>query len=401
MDIAPIFKSLRKQKTAALLIAFEIALACAIICNALFVMVARTERMQIDSGVVESELLRIRSATLDDQADRPARIAADLAALRQVAGVVDVAAVQQVPFGNSSWNTSLSLERDGRGIASSTNYFDSGNLVQTLGLTLVAGRDFLPEEYLEFEDMFNAEARANGVAIITQALAERLWPGESALGRQFYPDTDPVTVVGIVKHLVRPSFRGSDNAGNSTIYPVRHTPGAQYVLRFRGRSADAVRKDAEEALRVVHPSRLTLGAQSFTELRERYFRGDRVMTLLLGGVVVALLIVTALGIVGLASFWVQRRRRQIGVRRALGATRGDILRYFQLENFLIVSLGVAVGMFAAYAVNAWLMLHYALPRLPLMYLPVGAFGLWLLGQASVLPPALRAMRVPPALATRA
>ena len=401
MDIAPVLKALRQQKTAALLIAFEIALACAIICNALFVMVARTERMQVDSGVVESELLRIRSATLDDQAERPARVAEDLAALREVAGVVDVAAVQQVPFGNSSWNTSLATERDGRGITSSTNYFDSGNLAKTLGLTLIAGRDFLPEEYIEFEALYRDEARTNGVAIITQTLAERLWPGESALGKQFYPDADPVRVIGVVDRLIRPSFRNLDNADSSTIYPVRHAPGAQYVVRFRGRSAEAVLQDAEAALRAVHPGRLTLSAESFPQLRERFFRGDRVMTLLLAGVVVALLIVTALGIVGLASFWVQRRRRQIGVRRALGATRGAILRYFQLENFLIVTAGVAVGMFAAYAVNAWLMLHYALPRLPLSYLPAGAIGLWLLGQVAVLPPALRAMRVPPALATRA
>ena len=97
----------------------------------------------------------------------------------------------------------------------------------------------------------------------------------------------------------------------------------------------------------------------------------------------------------------QGRRRQIGIRRALGATRGSILRYFQLENFLIVTAGVVTGMFAAYGVNAWLMQHYELSRLPMYYLPIGAIGLWVLGQLSVLSPALRAMRVPPALATKA
>jgi putative ABC transport system permease protein len=113
-----------------------------------------------------------------------------------------------------------------------------------------------------------------------------------------------------------------------------------------------------------------------------------------------LLIVTALGIVGLASFWVQQRTKQIGIRRALGATRGQILRYFQTENFLLASTGIVLGMLLAYAINQWLMGKYELPRLPLYYLPFGAVTLWLLGQIAVFAPARRAAAVPPAVATR-
>ena len=124
------------------------------------------------------------------------------------------------------------------------------------------------------------------------------------------------------------------------------------------------------------------------------------MAWLLGAVIAALLVVTALGIVGLASFWVQQRTRQIGVRRALGATRGQILRYFQTENFLLASLGIFIGMVLAYGLNQLLMGRYELPRLPLVYLPVGAVALWVLGQVAVYWPARRAASVPPALATR-
>lgn len=124
------------------------------------------------------------------------------------------------------------------------------------------------------------------------------------------------------------------------------------------------------------------------------------MAWLLTAVIVALLVVTALGIVGLASFWVQQRTRQIGVRRALGATRGQILRYFQTENFLLATLGIFIGMVLAYGLNQLLMGRYELPRLPLVYLPVGAVALWLLGQIAVYWPARRAASVPPALATR-
>jgi len=121
---------------------------------------------------------------------------------------------------------------------------------------------------------------------------------------------------------------------------------------------------------------------------------------LLAAVIIALLGATALGIVGLASYWVEQRRKQIGIRRALGATRSDILRYFQIENFLIVSLGIAVGLVLSYAMNIGLMRFYELPRLPAAYLPVSAIALWLLGQAAVLVPALKASAITPLEAIR-
>jgi len=157
---------------------------------------------------------------------------------------------------------------------------------------------------------------------------------------------------------------------------------------------DAAQKAAPEAVLNLQQSR------TVPELRADYFRQARIMVGMLAGVIVALLLVTALGIVGLASFWVQQRRKQIGIRRAIGATRGDILHYFQAENFLIVTAGIAVGMVLTFALNMVLMKFYEVPRLPLYYLPVGALVLWGLGQLAVLAPAMHAASVPPVVATR-
>ncbi|MEO5626491.1 MAG: FtsX-like permease family protein, partial [Dokdonella sp.] len=126
----------------------------------------------------------------------------------------------------------------------------------------------------------------------------------------------------------------------------------------------------------------------------------RAMAIILGVVIFALLCITALGIVGMASFWVAQRTRQIGTRRALGATRFDILRYFQTENFIITTMGLIAGGILAYAFSLWLMQTYQSPRLPWYYVPIGFVCLWVLGQLAVLGPALRASRVPPAVATR-
>jgi putative ABC transport system permease protein len=107
-----------------------------------------------------------------------------------------------------------------------------------------------------------------------------------------------------------------------------------------------------------------------------------------------------LGIVGLTSFWVGQRRKQIGIRRAVGASYGQILAYFQTENFLLSTAGVLLGLMLAFAINIYLMRHYEVERMPWYYLGGGAAALWLLGQLAVLGPALRAASVPPVEATR-
>jgi len=113
-----------------------------------------------------------------------------------------------------------------------------------------------------------------------------------------------------------------------------------------------------------------------------------------------LLLATAGGIVGLSSFWVSQRRRQIGIRRSLGATTGDILGYFHSENFLIVSAGIVLGSLLAFVANLGLMHVYELPRMP-PYVPLlGALLLWLLGQLAVWGPARYAAKVSPVVAIR-
>jgi putative ABC transport system permease protein len=186
------------------------------------------------------------------------------------------------------------------------------------------------------------------------------------------------------------------------ILPLRipFNAGGNYLIRTTPERRTEVLKAGVEILQRNGPNRIVLEQQTLQEMRGDYYRQDRAMMWMLVIVCVLLLVVTALGIVGLASFWVQQRTKQIGVRRALGATRGQILRYFQVENFVLATAGIVIGMLLAYGLNQLMMSKAELPRLPALYLPVGALVLWLLGQLSVLGPARRAAAVPPAVATR-
>lgn len=401
MQMAPVLAALRRHRLAAMLIAMEIALACAVLCNACFLVAERLALMRIDSGVDESSLALIHVDC--DQCngnDVNARLSS---ALRAVPGVQSVAAVNAVPFSDRAGDNGITLDRE-HYVAVPHFYLGGPGAAETLGLRLVAGRTFAPEDYRR-SDIWLAPDTS---VWITRAFAERLWPGENPLGKEFWSDKFHFTVVGVMEHLARPDPGGRRGAGAgeySVFAPIE--PGGQVltgVFAVRAAPADLPRvlREARAAAQKAVPEGVLNLDQSrlVSDLRHRYFQQARVMAGMLTGVIVALLLVTALGIVGLASFWVQQRRKQIGVRRAIGATRRDILHYFQTENFLIVTAGIVFGMVLAFGLNIALMRIYELPRLPLYYLPIGAVLLWGIGQLAVLGPALRAASVPPVVATR-
>jgi putative ABC transport system permease protein len=124
------------------------------------------------------------------------------------------------------------------------------------------------------------------------------------------------------------------------------------------------------------------------------------MAIVLGVVVLLLIIVTGLGIVGLAAYTVRQRTKQVGTRRAVGARRGDILVYFLTENWLMTTAGVVAGVVLALLLNYYLATEYSLDKLDPVYLPAGILAMWLLGLLAVLGPAQRATRISPAVATR-
>ena len=404
MHFLPILASLRRHRTAAALIIIEIALTCAIVCNAVFLISDRLRRMDTTTGLVEDELIRISVTGISEEAPNASAVTLqDLAALRGIPGVKSVASTNMVPLYNSSWNTSVStvVEDPRPPIESAGIFMGSPDLLETWGMTVVAGRDFTPDEYVDFEAA-RAQKAHIGSVILTRGAAARLFPGKDPIGQKVYSEKDAQTVVGVIDRIMRPGgLRGTDEDSYSIITPVNipYTAGTYIVRTDPSRRAE-VMAAADAVLLKIDPSRLIDERETFTEMRKDYFKQDRAMAWLLGGVCAALLIVTALGIIGLASFWVQQRTRQIGVRRALGATRGDILRYFQTENFILATLGIILGMALAYAINLGLMGKYHVGRLPVEYLPIGAVLLWGLGQIAVLGPAMRAASIPPAIATR-
>jgi putative ABC transport system permease protein len=403
VTIRPILAALRRHRLATLLIALEIALACAVLCNACFLIANRLALTNISSGVDENSLatIQLTGYNLATADDLNARV---LSTLHGIAGVQSASLLNSIPFGMRRGTAGIFMDVAHRHFGGVVDFYVGGpGSFQALGLQVQTGRGPQPDDYRPVPNFVTA----GGSVQITRALAEHLWPGANPLGKQFWMDKFQFVVVGVVNNFVRPDISRWQGAQAEWSVFVPGQPGpylsGSYLLRASS-PADLPRvmRDALVAIGKAEPNVVIDRDDSHTldELRQSYFAKDRTMTDMLLGVIVALLLVTALGIVGLASFWVGQRRKQIGIRRALGATRSDILRYFQTENFLIVSFGIVLGTVLAYGINLLLMTQYEVPRLPFYYLPVGAITLWLVGQLAVLGPALRAAQVPPVVATR-
>jgi putative ABC transport system permease protein len=401
-DIGPIFRALTRNKLGALLIALQIALTLAIVTNSAFIINQRASDIARPSGVDEANTAIFITTLFDSNLDQRQLFRDDLDALRAIPGVIAAAPIQSVPASGSGWGESLynNPQAQSNESISMGQFMVDEHGLEALGLELVAGRNFRPEEIMERSLDNMSKTRFH---IISQALADELFPDGDALGKTIWDEPNgesPIEIIGIYSHMQN-AWPSSENVNNSALTPALMMFGGQmmYIVRTEPGSRNAVMVAGEEYLS-KNRGRIIEVVRSFEEQKRRTYSGDIAMVKLLTAVIAVLTGVTGLGIVGLAWFSVTQRRKQIGTRRALGATRMDIIRYFMVENWLITTAGLLVGLVGTVALNWLLDTQYSVGRIPLWYLPVGVAALWSLGIMAVLLPARRAANIPPALATR-
>lgn len=415
MTLHPMIAALRKHKAGVVLIALQIAVTLAIVCNAIFIIYARIENVRRATGLDENNLFLVTQQWVgapsgDDPASvqkLDAMLREDLNALRALPDVESVTTTNSVPLLQSSWNGAIALKPGAElrsGNARTTYYFGDEQLLKTMGVHLVAGRDFTAADVT---NMAFRDTRQPNIVIVTKALADKLFPQGDAIGKAVYlnGDSRPTTIIGEVERLQVPSVSSWASAfvWNSTIAPIRLNGNfSRYLVRAKPGRLEAAMRAASSTLYAANPMRVIDddGVKSFKDIRAEAYRADIGMAALMGMVCLILLAVTAAGIVGLTSFWVGQRHRQIGVRRALGARKVDILHYFQLENLMIAGGGAMVGVALAVGLNRVLMSKFEMQSMPVYYVLIGLAVVMLLGQVAVFVPARRASNVPPVVATR-
>jgi putative ABC transport system permease protein len=416
MTVHPILAALRKHKAGTVLIALQIALTLAIVCNAVFIIGQRIDRVGRPTGLQEANLFLVTQQWVGaPSGDDPAGVEKldtmlreDLAALTALPDVASVTPINSLPLLNSSWTGQMALKpgHDPGANASlhTAFYFADDQVVPTLGLRVVSGRAFNAGDigHKAFRDQGGPD-----IVIVTQAIADKLFPDGGAVGKTVYlnGDSKPTTIVGVVERMQIPATGSWGNSFTwySTLVPTRlNSNFSRYAVRAKPGRLDAAMRAVAPALYKVNPMRVLDedSVRSFADIRARGYRADVGMAVLMSVICLILVAVTAAGIIGLTSFWVGQRRKQIGVRRALGARKADILRYFQTENLMIAGGGAVLGVVLAVGLNLLLMQHFEMDRLPIVYVLAGVVVVLALSQAAVFPPARRASNVPPVEATR-
>ena len=409
LEIRPILVSLLRNKIGPLLVAIQIAISLAILVNAIYIVNLRLQVVARPSGITDEQnvfRLNVSNQKMGDHHDQLTMQKKETDIIRSVPGVISVARTNSTPLSQSGSMNSVAADRSQvNPTTNSAIYISPDSLVKTWGLKLIEGRDFASNEIAEIDQ--NADNEYPGIVIVSKALAQKLFPDQTHyVGKQFYFGTGEgapsVRIIGVVDTLQSSGAQWGEDGEMSTLIPVRLTNDTYsgYTVRVAPGQIERVMRDAAEALRKASPTPINVISKKVSEFRNERYRSEKGMAWMLIVVSVLLVIVTASGIVGMSSLWVSQRVKQIGIRRALGARRVDILRYFISENILITTGGLAAGLLLALALNQLLVSQFELSHLPAIYLLLAPLVFWLLGIIAVLGPAWRAARVTPATATR-
>jgi putative ABC transport system permease protein len=401
LNVRPILSALLRNRTGAVLVAMQVAIALAVLVNALYIVVQRIEKIGRPTGIDEENIFVVGSTGFTDRYQEVPSIQEDLTYLRGVSGVLAATPMSSVPLSSGGDNDQLVTRPDQQRTDSFNALEIDEHGLDALGLRLVAGRNFRHEEIQP--PLTKADAsRFVPMVIVSRALGERLFPQQNPLGRQVYDGLNhAATIIGVVDPIIG-AF--PDNDHPDWVYLQPRLPaffgGQYYVVRTRPGQRDTVMRIVEAHLARSNPDRVVNFVRPLTYFKNLTYLADSSMELYLLTVTCLVIAVTSLGIFALATFNVSTRTKQIGTRRAVGARRRDIVSYFLVENGLITSAGVLVGCALALGAGYWLSLRYALPRLNLYYLVGGVLALWVLGQLAAWQPARRGAAVPPSVATR-
>ncbi len=399
LHIKPIFNTLLRHKSSSLLTILQIALTFAVVVNAISIIQQRLSDMHRQTGLAENQLLAVNINPFGKDYNLKQNFIEDRALVRAIPGVIDATLIDQLPLsggGNSSSMAATQEKFDNKDNINAGIFLGDNHLVHTLGVKIIAGRDFSAEEVL-----YSTKAENPRVILITQTVADKLFPKGNALGKMVYLWGFNVRVIGIIEKMAGPwvhSSRYDDNVLMPILYLGRNF--RRLLIRVKTSQMNELLGTIEKKLLARNPNRVIDGIRSIKEYKTGSYSGDRAMSKILWYVVALLIIITALGIVGISSFNVSQRIKQIGTRRALGATTTDILSYFITENILISVIGVLLGSVIAVAFNIYIVNTFKLSAIEWYYFPVGIFIMLITGIVAVWAPAVKASRISPAVATQ-
>jgi putative ABC transport system permease protein len=410
VEIRALLFAMGRNKSGPLLVAAQVALTLAVIVNVAYVIEQRLQDAGKPTGLDLGNMFWVSTQASSTDYNYPTAVKADLAYLNSLPGVVAATVVSVLPQTFSSDDLPFAADpkelETPEGGVEGTLYSGTDKLIDALGLKLIAGRNFAPDVVQQpATDSRATFARWAPEVLVTRAMAKKLFPDGQALGKTVYTGliNKSAVIIGIVDLMRANPMPAQYDPLNTQIVFLPIIPGgpdADYVIRVAPGRRDELMARIDKEFADLQPGRFISRMEAYDHTAFKARASYRASIIILGIAAFFVLLVTVIGMVGLATFNVTSRTKQLGTRRAIGARKFHILRYFLAENWLTTTAGVVLGCLLAVAAGMRVSSMFQMPRLPLYYLVAGVLLLWIVGLISVLVPAGRAAAVPPATATR-
>ncbi|WP_440056790.1 ABC transporter permease (plasmid) [Pseudoalteromonas sp. T1lg65] len=398
LEIKPTINALLRSKAGAILAILQLTLTLAIVSNALSIIKDRVEYLDKPTGYPEESVFKFNILTFEKDVDLNQQWLLDERAVRAIPGVIDVTGISSIPLVGGGSSTGFRLKpapQESKTVGAGWLY-GNHQIINTLGVEISEGRSFTEEDVTMGKNYQNQPT----VAIVSRPFTDDMFGEGKGLGEIVYLGSHPLKIIGIVETMVN-QWPKRDNASKLVIMPMIQAEGMQkFVVRTDPARRDEVMKKIEAALLKGDTKRVVSDITGLDEKKANYNAKDTLMLRMLYVLVFILLLVTALGIFGLTQFNISKRTKQIGTRRALGARKSAIIRYFVVENMLVCSVGLVLGSIAAYFLGKKLMSLYSVPALEPSFVVLTCIGLIALSVLAVIYPAKSAADISPSIATR-
>lgn len=403
MDIKPIFLGLKQNKFMAILMIIQIAFTMGVLSSSILVATTTLQEWNVPSGIPHEDIVRISPEFFDDTQNIGQALVNDITRVKTLPTVVNVAPSNAVPFtAENMIDVFLKTTEDAQGYKTVVVESDE-QIFDVLQLSLIEGRFFTANDVIK--GAYEETTEVASQVVISQEMARVLFGEQSAIGKTIWlsKNADPVNVIGVYSNFMTGErLNGRGKSYQSIIRPqVKWSISQQphYLIRMETGTAVAGLEDIVEVFyrergRYINVSELL----KRTQKRMYDGRGSRALTFLVLSLV--LLIITGLGITGLTAFQVTQKRKQIGTRRALGAKKSDIMRYFLTENSMLTFIGLIIGVALTLSITFELSEQAGQNFFNLTVLVMTGLLLWLVNMLAVWFPARRAANIAPAIVTR-
>ena len=399
LEIKPIINALLRSKVGAVLLLIQIAITTAIVSNAAFIINDRINYLNQPTGYEEENIFKFNVMTFGTNIDLIQQIELDEARIRQLPGVVDAAHISAIPLSGGGSSTGFRLKPvPEKSKSVNASYFETDEHgLNTLGVELIAGRNFTQDEVVINRDF----SKYPTVALATKVLIDELFPDGDGLGKTIYNGDKPMTIIGIIGMMKGPWLKLEERKDKSVIIPMLDPSKLhQFLVRTESGRRAEVMSQIEDLMHQGYAKRVIQDLTGLDKKKADYVAEDLLMMRMLVILISMLVLVTALGIFGLTLFNINKRTKQIGTRRALGARKSAIIRYFVVENSLICIAGLVLGVCGSVFLGQQLMTHYSVPSLSYWYVAITALAVFVMSLQAVIGPAKRAAEIAPSIATR-